>query len=389
MPTEGLGPPPARAVKSLLFIGPLPEPLTGQSLACRLLLDELTKHYRVDVINLSKRNPTQPRTSLTRIVEIFQILVAVRRRQRAADAIYLTVSESYLGNIKDLLIYFTCFRSLRRMVIHLYGGAGLRRIMLTRGHPLRRSNEFFMRRLGGAIVEGSRQRPTFANTILPERIHLVPNFAEDYLFCDAEAIDRKFRTAEPLRVLFLSNLLPGKGHKELIDAFRSLVNNGRVELDIAGAFDSEDAEREFHRQIAGTSQIRYHGPVRGVQKRDLFQGAHVFCLPTYYAYEGQPLSILEAYAAGCAVITTDHSGIRDVFTAGRNGYEVIPRSVTSLRTALEEAVADPQRLRTMALANLTAARTNYRAAQYRDRMILIIESIAARTDLEGGIEGDA
>ena len=48
--------------------------------------------------------------------------------------------------------------------------------------------------------------------------------------------------------------------------------------------------------------------------------AHVFCLPTTYPYEGQPISILEAYAAGAIVITTDIGGIPDIFVDKKNGF---------------------------------------------------------------------
>jgi glycosyltransferase involved in cell wall biosynthesis len=63
----------------------------------------------------------------------------------------------------------------------------------------------------------------------------------------------------------------------------------------------------------------YHGDssaciiVDGPGKKNLFSEAHIFCLPTYYPYEGQPIAILEAFASGCVVITTNHSGISDFF----------------------------------------------------------------------------
>ena len=70
----------------------------------------------------------------------------------------------------------------------------------------------------------------------------------------------------------------------------------------------------------------------GEKKRRLFAEAHVFCLPTYYSYyEGQPISILEAYASGCVVITTDHGGICDIFKDKINGFRVEKRSCLSIK----------------------------------------------------------
>ena len=72
--------------------------------------------------------------------------------------------------------------------------------------------------------------------------------------------------------------------------------------------------------------------MNGTQKKDLYSNAHIFCLPTYYPWEGQPFCILEAYAAGCVVITTNHSGISQVFKDGINGIEVEKKSTTITET---------------------------------------------------------
>ncbi len=360
---------------NVLFIGPLPEPLTGHSLACQVFLDELRKHHHVEVVNLSKSGFKNGVDSLGRIVQVLRILGAVWRRQATADVIYFTVSESFAGNLKDLVIYLLCFRRLGRMVIHLHGGAGLRGIMLGNAGPQRWVNEFFVRRLNGAIVLGKRHADVFARALPATKIHIVPNFAEDYLFAPPEIIDRKFQCTNPLRILYLSNLIPGKGYLELVDAFCGLDARAQasVTLDLAGGFASERDKRAFLDGIDGVAGIRYHGVVQGQSKRALLHQAHLFCLPTYFPYEGQPISLLEAYASGCAVLTTDHSGIRDVFEPETNGYEVAKGSVVSLRMALEKALANPERLRAMAARNLQAAQREYRESRFKTNVMRIVD----------------
>jgi glycosyltransferase involved in cell wall biosynthesis len=115
--------------------------------------------------------------------------------------------------------------------------------------------------------------------------------------------------------------------------------------------------------------MRYHGTVHGARKQELLREAHVFCLPTYYPYEGQPISILEAYASGCAVITTDHSGIFDIFADGVNGYAVPKQSPPQLRATLERCLAAPAALEAIAQQNLQTASQLYRTGRYaRDLM---------------------
>lgn len=357
-----------------LFIGPLPDPVTGQSLACQVFLEALQTHCEVQVVNLSKASFKQGVDSASRVREVLQIIRQVRSLQGSADVIYFTISESLAGNAKDLLIYAVCFARLRKMVVHLHGGAGMRELMRGRWGWLRRLNAFFLRRLGAVVVLGERHRDVFAGAAPAERIHVVPNFAQDELFASREAIEAKFSQLHPLRLLFLSNLLPGKGYIELLRAFAALEPAVResLRIDFAGGFESEPAKRAFLAEIAPFAQLQYHGTVRGEQKRALFAAAHVFCLPTYYPYEGQPISILEAYASGCAVITTDHSGIFDTFADGINGLAVEKRSVTSLQAALNSIVSEPARLAAMAQHNHQTALRQYTTARYNENLLKVV-----------------
>jgi glycosyltransferase involved in cell wall biosynthesis len=361
----------------VLFIAPLPEPVTGQSLACRVFFDELRKHHDVELVNLSKRGFQQGVDSISRIFQIFRIVFSVWKIAKAADAIYFTISESAAGNIKDLLVYLVCFRRLSAMIIHLHGGAGMRGIMLGAAGFRRRLNEYFLRRIGGAVVLGAAHADIFVRALPIEKIHIVPNFAEDYLYNDAEHTREKFAQVTPLRVLFLSNLLPGKGYLELLDAIAMLGEDVRpyLQADFAGGFEKEQDKRQFLARIKLLPQVHYHGTVSGEKKRRLLSDAHLLCLPTYYPYEGQPICILEAYAAGCAVITTDHSGIRDIFSDGKNGLLVAKRSATDIKLALEQAVGEPLRLLQMALHNSQIAMSNYRTVDYCARLIHTVESL--------------
>jgi N-acetyl sugar amidotransferase len=362
----------------ILFIVPLPEPTTGMSLACKVLLDRIPHDHQIDLVDLSKREFKQGINSIERLAGVFRILWRVWRTRKPADVIYFTVSESIAGNLKDLLIYVLCLRQLAHMVIHLHGGASMRSQILRKGSLLRAVNALFLRRLGGVIILGESQLDIYSGIVPRNRIHIVPNFAEDHLFVRTENIARKFEDTNPLRLLFLSNMLQGKGHLELLEAFFGLDEQMKasIRIDFAGGFESPKDQTRFLARIAGEGRIRYHGTVAGERKTELLQQAHVFCLPTYYAHEGQPISILEAYASGCAVITTDHSGIRDVFRHETNGLEVAKMSTTDLRTAITTAVAEPERLRRMATTNLKAALENYRTSEYSKKLLSIIDAAA-------------
>jgi glycosyltransferase involved in cell wall biosynthesis len=364
---------------SVLFLAPLPEPVTGHSLASQIFHAELIKHFKVEVVNLNKSEFKPGITSVQRVREVVGMLWRIWRRRNRYDTIYFTVSQSRAGNVKDLVVFLMCHRRLRTMAVHLHGGAGMMRLMSTKRSILRSLNRFFVQRLGAAIVLGPSQRKIYVGTLPDDRIHTVPNCAQDYLFADRESISRKFEHVVPLRILFLSNLLPGKGYVELVEAFRALDEPARslLEIDFAGGFESEAHKANFLRSLEGHPQLHYHGTVRENAKKELFARAHVFCLPTYYPYEGQPMSILEAYASGCAVITTDHGGILDIFSDGVNGYCVARQSAPDLTRAIERAISAPARLRTMALANFDRATADHRAERYTSDLVGIMYKLHA------------
>lgn len=364
---------------SVLFIAPLPPPTTGQSLAADVLFRSLDSRFVVHSVNLSKQSFRQGLSSVDRIRQVFSILLDVFKLRNRTRIIYFTISESVAGSLKDLFIYFIFLHRLDRMVVHLHGGAGMKQILSSKHPLLRLMHSFFLRRIGSIVVLGDRLKGIYQEIVPPARLHSVPNFAQDEFFVSSTLIEEKFSNPSPLRILFLSNLLPGKGHIELLTALSLLPQEiqRQLHVDFAGGYESIEDEARFQQQVMESQfvNIKVHGVVHGELKRKLLSDAHVFCLPTYYPYEGQPISILEAFASGCAVITTDHSGIFDTFTPGVNGIEVSTRSVSSLADAIQRAVEHKDELLVYAKNNLEHARQNYRVSTHVAALERVIFSV--------------
>jgi glycosyltransferase involved in cell wall biosynthesis len=307
------------------------------------------------------------------------VLKKVWVKSNEADVIYFTISESFAGNFKDIFIYLICFIYLRKMVIHLHGGS-IKKLIFDKNRLLFRINRYFIRRLGGIIVLGQSHLNIFSEMVGNKRIHVVPNFVEDYLFIDKDNIRDKFGNTEPLRILFLSNLVMGKGHNELVDAYLSLNDNfkKKVTVDFAGGFESDRKKNEFLSKISKTKGIKHHGMVSGDEKKELLTRAHIFCLPTSLN-EGQPISILEAYASGCVVITTDQGGIRDIFKDSINGFEVKKKSADSIKTVIEDILEKPEVLLPIAIKNRETASIRYRTSVYNASLMKIVEGIRSIT----------
>lgn len=366
--------------KTVLFLGPIPPPITGQSLATKVFSEALLEKHDVILIDINKSDFSSGGLAWRRIKEVIQIVDRVRREAPRADAIYFTITESLFGNLKDLLIYLVCWRLLPRTVVHLHGGAGMIRLLHGPLGLMRRVNAFFLTRMATIIVLGDRLRRVYEGVVSSDKLRVVPNFADSEYQAAAKTIDGKFSGSGPLRILYLSNLIEEKGYRLLRDAVKVIANEnpGSIELDYAGGFVTDGEKSAFLASIVSTPFIRYHGIVYGDEKREILQRAHVLALPTWYPFEGQPICILEGYAAGCAVLTTDHSGIFDVFTPGENGWSVEKQSVSSIVDTLRKCLNARSDLVKIAHRNAALARKFFTTTQYNKALLSIVDEALYR-----------
>lgn len=356
----------------ILFIAPVPPPVTGHSLAAEVLLRELEKNHQVSVVNLNKKSMSEGVDSIGRIFEVLRILIAVMFRQKGKDIGYLTISESLAGNLKDIVIYMLCFFKLKNFFIHLHGGT-IGKELFSRHPLLRRINGFFLKRIRGAIILGESHRQIFKDLIPAEKIHCVPNFAEDYIFLPRQKILKKFSKTRPVKIVYISGMVPGKGYLDLLEAYHLLPRSAQNQLNItfAGRFETPAAKEHFLQRIAPTPQIEYAGEVSGNLKKIIFNEAHAFILPTGYS-EGQPISIIEAYASGCVVCATENGGIPDIFTNEINGFAIGEKSPAGVRSVLQHLLLKKTSLYKIAAQNRKLAESHFRLFQHLNRMVSLL-----------------
>jgi glycosyltransferase involved in cell wall biosynthesis len=138
-------------------------------------------------------------------------------------------------------------------------------------------------------------------------------------------------------VLATGTLEPRKNLLRLIRAHASLGPDLRRDhpLLIVGPRGWE--EQEILSAVAGSDEVRVTGFVADEDLAALYAGCSVFCYPSLY--EGFGLPVLEAMAAGAAVVTSDVSSLPEV--GGEAVVYVEPQQETSIATALERLLRSP------------------------------------------------
>jgi glycosyltransferase involved in cell wall biosynthesis len=143
---------------------------------------------------------------------------------------------------------------------------------------------------------------------------------------------------EPGRILFLGRLGAAKGVFELLGAAALLAAKyPSLRLAFGGEGDAEALlRRAAELGLAGRMEmLGWLGP----EERDAqLARASVFCLPSHA--EGLPMSMLEAMAAGRAVVASSVGGIPETIVDGDNGLLAPPRDEAALAEQLDRVLGD-------------------------------------------------
>lgn len=145
-----------------------------------------------------------------------------------------------------------------------------------------------------------------------------------------------------------------KGHRHLLDAAAQVFAKHKARLLIVGDGDLMPALSEQARRLGIAERVVFAGHRSDVPP--LLGAIDVFCIASLY--EGTPLTLFEAMAAGKPVVSTSVDGCREVIEDGRTGLLVPPRDPAALAAALLR-VLDDSELRLRLGENALAASRRY------------------------------
>lgn len=206
----------------------------------------------------------------------------------------------------------------------------------------KRRAEQQLRRLNGLVVLSDGWRRAVLKKVgLPEsRIFTVNN-----------PIDEAFESAAlsiPLAgnrpgVLSLGVMDQAKGAWDIMAAAKVICGKGHGGFVLAGP----EREPDIHRNLRGFIQsnalqesVQLRGSVWGEEKFELFRQTGIFLLPSHF--ENFPLVLLEAAAAGQAIVTTPVGAIPEFFEDGVSALFVQPGNVAQIVAAVTRLLEHPE-----------------------------------------------
>ena len=173
--------------------------------------------------------------------------------------------------------------------------------------------------------------PGFATEVLPGRRARFAARKKLLSGATLEAADLRDTGGEPQRVkvLYLAHCTREKGLFDTLSGvalanqrLRSRQASVSLRLQVTGGFVSPDDKAEFEQRMADPAlaeMVQYLGFVSGEQKNQLLREADMFCFPTYYENENQPVNLIEAMAFGLPILTTRWRSLPELFPANYAG----------------------------------------------------------------------
>ena len=150
-------------------------------------------------------------------------------------------------------------------------------------------------------------------------------------------------TAAGRRVLVVARMVERKGVQHLLEALADL----RTDWEFWIVGDGPYLKRLKKAAGAASAKVRFLGFVPRTELAALYQSARVFVLPSLQ--ENFPMVLLEAMAAGCAVVTTSAPGCVEV--VGDAAAVVEPGNSAALRATLARLLADDAAIERMRAAS--------------------------------------
>lgn len=352
-----------RSKIKILFVGPFPNPITGNSIANLAAYEGFKeKGYIVGLIN-SSLSFFDENVGVFSLKKLFYAIKFNFQAYKVArfDIVYITPGQTFFGVLKYALIIFIAKILKKKIIIHIHGNY-LRKTL----ENLKGLEKYIVKKILGTADKGIVLSKSLIPNLLPvldiNDIYIVNNFVEDNLIKNTETIIEN-KSFEEVRIIFLSNLMKEKGIIDLLNALVMLKKEGiSYKAKIAGNIDKQ-LKGEVEKLLKDLDEVEYLGVVIGQEKKQMLLWGNIFIFPTYYQMEGQPISILEAMAAGNIVLTTNHAGISDIFSED-NGLFIMKNNSEDIANKIKEILNKKEEYKDLIFRNYKYSTKQYTKSLY-------------------------
>ncbi|MDX9746418.1 MAG: glycosyltransferase family 4 protein [Syntrophales bacterium] len=317
---------------------PLPPPYHGSNVVTKdILSSKLIKNtFDLDILPISYNEKTENvgKIEVKKIILILKYFFRILLKSfKKYDLVYYVPAVVGPAFLRDMFLLLPLKLRKHNILIHLHGkgikaASGKNRLWAS-------AYKYFFK--NSSVVCLSARLSGDIKNVFNGPVYIVNNGIKLETYSERASKNKK-----PV-ILFLSNLIETKGVLVLLEAAGILKGKGEdFELNLVGS-PMSDITNKINRLIEKhhlADRIISIGPKYGDEKKEAFQNADIFVLPTFYAREAFPLTILEAMQAGLPVISTDEGAIADIVDDGETGFLVKKKNPIDLAEKISILLED-------------------------------------------------
>ncbi|HUR98348.1 MAG TPA: glycosyltransferase family 4 protein [Pyrinomonadaceae bacterium] len=284
------------------------------------MISNIIGHSGFEFVHFKAGRRDGERLSLRWAASQLKLPFAFRRAIAASDPQIVHINTAFEPRaiVRDFAL--AKFAGKRVVVLHIHGG---RFVMEDFPNPMLASlARKLLSRATRVIVLGDAEAerilqisPGLKTVVLPNAV-----IAKDFPETD--------RGWGKKNIIYLGRLQEAKGLSEMVEACRLLTVQGfKFKF---SCFGTGPDEKEFIRRMTAVlgDDFFYGGVISGAEKIRALNEADIFLMPS--RFEGLPLALLEAMAAGCVPVVSGKGAIPSVVEDGRNGFLVDPGDITQI-----------------------------------------------------------
>jgi phosphatidylinositol alpha-mannosyltransferase len=198
--------------------------------------------------------------------------------------------------------------------------------------------DHYMQKFDERIAVSSAARH-FVSRYFPGDYRIIPNGVDVDFYAHARPFP-EFRDGK-VNILFVGRVEPRKGTMYLARAYARLKPKyPQTRLIIVGRGPEIGDVRRFVHQHR-LADVFFAGRVEDADKASFYKTADMYVAPST-GQESFGIVLLEAMAAGCAVIASDIHGYKRVVQRNVSGLLVEPKDADALADAIERLIAQPE-----------------------------------------------
>jgi glycosyltransferase involved in cell wall biosynthesis len=368
----------SRKKPKVLFIGPTPPPYSGPELSMQQFLESYILNEAFDIsflkTNFRTDNTKKGKLDLSMISNFFIYFSKLVKRLiiKRPQCVYYPITPTQVGWIgRDIWTILLSKLFGAKVIIHLRG-SHFKLNFQEFNRVVKKMIGFSLEKVDLGIVQASYLKDQFDPYIASHKMAVL------YQAMDVEQYKKDTNVKiEKGKILVIGHMTKAKGYTDILKIIPDLCQDfpdikfyfaGNIRKGERGVFynqytgekieyeDPFEAESNILKSVY-KDNYKNLGIISGSDKMKHLQSTDLFLSASYS--EGFSRSLLEAMSIGIPVLFTPVGAHKEVFNDEVNGFSFVPGELDQLKNALQKALSNDEKRRSMGKENRRYVVSNF------------------------------